>query len=112
MVIIMPVIDTLFVCFVLLIISEDGFSEENVENVWTLVWEFNVDVVAVDVVAENVVAVAAVAFAVVALAIVAVEDVDVVANVVAVAVVAVADDVKCPHRTCTIPSSSPTIKQN
>ena len=49
-VIFLSVTDTVFECS-LLIISEEGFSGENVEDVWTLVSEFNVDVVAVAVVA-------------------------------------------------------------
>lgn len=78
--------DTVFGCS-LLIVSEEGVLEENVENVWTPVWGFSVDVVAVVVV-------------VVFLAV-----------VVVVAGVAVDDDVGFPHWTCTIPPNPSAIQQ-
>lgn len=62
-VIFLSVIDTVFGCS-LLIISEEGFVEENVENVGTLDWGFNDDVVAVVVVVVDFAVVAAVVVAV------------------------------------------------
>lgn len=82
----LSVTDTVLECSVL-IISEEDVLEENVENVWTPVWGFNVDVVAVVV------------------------EVVFLAVVVVVAGVAVEDDVVFPHWTCTIPPCPPAIQQ-